>query len=53
MEDLKRYLHNKQKKDIDQLAKATNSLELRPKPKAHYLSIWVCEMDNFFKMLII
>ena len=38
---------------MDQLAKATNSLELRPKPKAYYLSIWVREMDNFFKILIV
>ena len=53
MEDLKRHLCNKLKKDIDQLAKAINSLELRPKPKAHYLSIWVCEMDNFFKILMV
>ena len=53
MEDLKRYLRNKRKKDMDRLAKATNSLKFRPKPKAHYLSIWVCEMDNFFKMLMV
>ena len=53
IEDLKRHLYNKQKKDMDQLAKATNSLKLRPKLKAYYLSIWVCEIDNFFKMLII
>ena len=39
MENSKRHLHNKWKKDIDQLAKAANSLKLRPKPKAHYLSI--------------
>ena len=38
---------------MDWLAKATNSLELKPRPKAHYLDIWVCEIDNFFKMLII
>ena len=38
---------------MDQLAKASNSLELRPRPKAYYLDNWVREMDNFFKMLII
>ena len=38
---------------MDKLAKATNSLELRLKPKAYYLSIWVREIDNFFKMLIV
>ena len=53
MEDLERHLCNKQKKDIDRLAKAANSLELRPKPKAHHLSIWVREMDNFFEMLMV
>ena len=53
MENLKRHLYNKWKKDIDWLVKATNNLKLRPKPKAYYLSIWVCEMDNFFKILII
>ena len=53
MEDLKRHLRNKWKKNIDQLAKAANSLELRPKPKAYYLSIQVCKMDNFFKILIV
>ena len=39
MEDSERHLYNKQKKDMDQLAKAANSLKLRPKPKAYYLSI--------------
>ena len=53
MEDSERHLCNEWKKDIDQLAKAANSLELRPKPKAYYLSIWVYEMDNFFKVLIV
>ena len=53
MEDLERYLYNKQKKDINQLTKVTNSLELRPKPKAYYLSIQICKMDNFFKMLMV
>ena len=53
MEDLKRYLYNKWKKDINQLAKATNSPKLRPKPKAYYLDNWVCEINNFFKILII
>ena len=53
MEDLERHLRNKRKKDIDQLAKAANSLKLRPKPKAHYLSIWVYKMDNFFKILMV
>ena len=53
MEDLEKHLYNKQKKDIDQLAKATNSLELRPKPKTYYLSIQVYKMDNFFKILIV
>ena len=53
MKDLERHLRNKWKKDIDQLAKAANSLELRPKPKAHHLSIQVREIDNFFKMLIV
>ena len=53
MEDLERHLCNKWKKNINQLAKAANSLKLRPKPKAHYLSIWVREMDNFFKILMV
>jgi hypothetical protein len=53
IEDLKRHLYNKRKKDIDWLAKAANSLKLRPRPKAYYLDIWVCKMDNFFKMLIV
>ena len=53
MEDSERHLYNEWKKDIDWLAKAANSLELRPKPKAYYLSIWVCEMDNFFKILMV
>ena len=39
MEDLKRYLRNKWKKNINQLTKAINSLKFRPKPKAYYLSI--------------
>ena len=37
VEDLKKYLRNKQKKDIDQLAKAPNSPELPHKPKPHIL----------------
>ena len=53
MEDLERYLYNKQKKDINQLTKVTNSLELRPKFKAHYLSIWVRKINNFFKILMV
>ena len=39
IEDLKRHLYNKQKKDMDWLAKTANSLELRPKFKAYYLNI--------------
>ena len=38
---------------MDQLAKTINNLKLRPKPKAYYLSIWVCEIDNFFKILMV
>ena len=38
---------------MDWLAKVTNSLKLRPKLKAHHLSIWVCEIDNFFKILMV
>ena len=53
MEDSERHLRNERKKDMDQLAKAANSPELRPKPKAHHLSIWVREMDNFFEMLMV
>ena len=37
IEDLEKYLRNERKKDIDQLAKAPNSLELPPKPKPHIL----------------
>ena len=53
MENLERHLYNKQKKDIDQLAKAANSLEFKSRPKAYYLDIWVYKIDNFFKTLII
>jgi hypothetical protein len=35
------------------LAKAANSLEFKPRPKAHHLDIWVCEINNFFKMLMV
>ena len=37
VENLEKYLRNKRKKDIDWLAKAPNSLELPPKPKAYIL----------------
>ena len=53
MEDSERYLRNERKKDMDRLAKAANSPELCPRPKAHHLDNWVCEMDNFFEMLMI
>ena len=53
MEDLKRYLYSKRKKDIDWLAKASGSLELRYKPNAQQLDDWVRKVDNFFKILII
>jgi len=53
MEDLESYLRHKWKKDIDRLAKASNSLELRYRPNAQQLDDWVCKVDNFFKMLII
>ena len=53
MEDSEKYLYNKQKKDIDRLAKVTNSLKLKPKPKTYHLSIQVYKMDNFFKILIV
>ena len=38
MENLEKHLYNKQKKDIDWLAKAPNSLKLFYKPKAHILN---------------
>ena len=41
------------KKYLDRLVKALNSLELRLKPKAYYLDTLVCNIDNFFKMLIV
>jgi len=53
MEDLKSYLRYKRKKDMDRLAKASGSLELRYRPNAQQLDDWVCKVDNFFKMLII
>ena len=53
VEDLEKYLYNERKKDMDQLVKALNSLELRPKPKAYYLDTWVCNIDNFFKILMV
>ena len=39
IEDLKRHLYNKWKKNIDWLAKAFNSLKLKLRPKAYYLDI--------------
>ena len=53
VEDSERYLRNERKKDMDRLAKAPNSPELRPRPKAHHLDNWVREMDNFFEMLMV
>ena len=53
IEDLEKYLYNKRKKDINQLAKAPNSPELPYKPKPYILDNWVHEIDNFFKILII
>jgi len=53
VEDLKKYLRNKQKKDMDWLAKAPNSLELPLKPKAYMLDNWVYKINNFFKMLMV
>jgi len=41
------------KKDIDWLAKASNSLKLCYRPKAYHLDNWVREVDNFFKILMI
>ena len=37
VEDSEKHLRNERKKDMDRLAKASNSPELRPKLKAHYL----------------
>ena len=53
VEDSEKHLRNERKKDMDRLAKASNSPELRPKPKAHHLDTWVRDIDNFFEMLMV
>ena len=53
MEDPERYLHYERKKDMDRLAKASDSPELRHKPTTQQLDDWFREVDNFFEMLMI
>ncbi len=52
-EDSERHLRNERKKDMDRLAKASNSPELCYRPNAQNLDDWVREVDNFFEMLMI
>jgi hypothetical protein len=53
VEDSERYLRSERKKDMDRLAKASGSPELRHRPNAQQLDDWVREVDNFFEMLMI